>query len=1292
MDVLELSITLTSPPSDAPANCLASLVLSCETLELSCEGIFLPDPLTRQERNDLRWYLEEYWLWPYEGFAQRGKEVEALLTDVGKRMYRIVFGSTQALSVLQACCSQPDQPLQISIVSDIPSALSLPWELLHDEEYFLTLRHRHPISIVRRLPLSKQSERETTFTPPLRILLITAQPEGTGFVDPRSIARELLDELGGQIEAGVIELEFLRPPTLSALQTRLKKRRRPIHILHFDGHGTFGLGTVKQGMLAFEDQEGQLDPVTAEALATVLRDSGVRLVVLTACQSAMSSEEDLFSSIAAQLVSCGIDAVVAMSANVLVTSATRYAEAFYHALAAGISVSMAHEQARQALHDDPRRHFHHRRRDEEGMPVELRDWWMPHLYLQHPVLLQPDRPVQRRKRLRTSSSLSRMNEDMPGEPRYGFSGRARELLRLERWLLQGKVVLLSGFGGIGKTSLARETASWLTHTKMYDAACFVSFEHGGDAALLLSALGHFLGVYDSSYDPNEIKTAFARLETAFKKKRTLIIADNLESILPEGEAPLEPELRSQLRSLILALAKMGAGVLLTSRDGTFTKEAAPGSQVAHLSLQGLRPHDAYILATHLLHRLGIDPLRAPYTELRNLLSQLDHHPLAIQLVLPTLRDMPISVIRTEFSMLLPKFLDEGETGHNRSLLASLDYSLRRLSEEQRGLLPQLVLFVGGAIEDNLLAITRIPEDAWAKLRQALEQSALLRVKRVHRDSSVVFLQFHPVLMPFLRRGLEIVDATLFGRYMQRYYDQARFLYTEDKSSPEAVRVQVLYELPNFRQTLDFLLQTEEWEAASYLSICLTEFLEKLGFWRERTELRRKVVAALATETQENPLLTEAEWLYESGRGDDEYQNGDILAALARFQSLLVRIEALSEDVPFGRNSYQHCVTLHRLARCFKTNQQPDVAEEKLNKALTIIDALISRQPDYRLYLRQKSLLLGEMGDIALLQGHYPQAREAYEAALAIVTPLRDTHAQAVLMGQLGILASEQRRYAEARLHLATAQEIFHTLNEPGTEANIWYQLGRVAEEQDEWDEARRCYRESLSLDEQLGNLTGVVNTCNQLALVAHYADRPTEAESWYKRAMELEEQMRSSDHLYATLLNNLANLLLSEVWERRAPLSRLAEARAYAERALALEEGFSNSSEVWTTLYILAVIASMEGQVEKAQAYHRREREAFAAFPGNRYHIERQLGSLIAAVATAMDNPDMRAVVEEALQRIEAKGWHITTAVHRIWEGERDWHLLAEGLDRQDALVVLRILETLTSSAGPQPVGEQDKV
>src|SRR6059058_3234022 len=100
-ETLDLSIILTQPPGGSPPEVLASVTIACDVLGLRHTGEPLIDPLTGRERNDLRWYLEEYWKWPYLEFATRGRQVEAMLADVGKRLYQAVFGSVEAQTFLQ---------------------------------------------------------------------------------------------------------------------------------------------------------------------------------------------------------------------------------------------------------------------------------------------------------------------------------------------------------------------------------------------------------------------------------------------------------------------------------------------------------------------------------------------------------------------------------------------------------------------------------------------------------------------------------------------------------------------------------------------------------------------------------------------------------------------------------------------------------------------------------------------------------------------------------------------------------------------------------------------------------------------------------------------------------------------------------------------------------------------------------------------------------------------------------------------------------------------------------------
>jgi tetratricopeptide (TPR) repeat protein len=1304
--LLDLCIKLNSPPAGSPPETIASIELRCDQLGLQHEGDLLADPLTVKEREQIRWYLEEYVGWPYEQFLERGKKIEAMLPELGKRLYHKVFGSAGAVSVLQPWRLYPLQPgvqRQISIASEIPRALSLPWELLHDEQGFLVLRTRNPVSLIRRLPQHELGGFQTSFEPPLRILMITARPDDAGFIDPRSTARELLDEVQGQVEAGAIALEFLRPPTLRALRARLSNAKLPaVQVLHFDGHGVFGEkkdrqgkaqpGGKPQGMLAFEDDDGKLDLVEANDVAQVLQDSGVRLAVLDACQSALGAADDAFSSVATRLIQGGVDAVVAMSASLLVASSTLFFEAFYRELLAGTPAPMAQERARQALHDDPRRHLLSRRRDEEAQPVELRDWWLPHYYQQRPLVLRSTQQLSKPEAQLVPAS-SRLSESMPTEPRYGFSGRSRELLQVERHLLRGKLVAIYGFGGVGKTALVREAADWLTRTGMYTGACFVSFEHGGDAATLLSALGSYLGVYDGHYNPNDKTTALARLKPVLKEKTALVIADNLESILPGGEAPLEAAVRTHLWDALLDLAKLGAGVLLTTRDTTFGDgRLSPGRQVAHLALGGLYAEDAYTLASRLLVDLQIDRARAPYAELRDLLKQLDYHPLAIQLVLPAMRTIPLATIRADFAKLLPNFKDDAATGRNRSLLASLDYSLQRLSEEQRKLLPRLALFEGGASEDDLLAITEIPEAEWVKLRPALEQAALLTAEQV-ANITTPFLRFHPVLAPYLRSQPGADDAALRERYTQRYYALASYLYDEDNRNPHPVRALVRKELPNLRRALELLMEAGDVDAASGMADNIAKFLDYFGMLRERDEMRRQMNAAVATKgAQEGVGLTYAEYLRESGLGEDEWRKGNLRTAYDRFTKLLARMEALPEGTPLGLGSYQHCTTLHRLARCLRANGQPAAAEGRLREALKVIDALMGQQPENQQFTRQRGALLTDLGGVLRDQGRYSQAREAYENTLQIFRQLGDLRSQSVASELLGTLALVQRDYTEARSRYMIALKIDHDLGEPPMEAVAWHQLGMVAQEQEEWGEAERCYRESLAIVERLGNAARAAETCNQLAIVAKNSGRPDEAEGWYKRALELDEQVQPGSPGEARDLSNLADMLVNEVGAGRAAKTRLAEAKSYAEHALAIRERLDTSTEIWKTLNILANIADLEGRAEEARDYRRRERETFAAFEGNRYHIDRQHGQLIAAIAAAAKgDAEAREAVEEVLPQLEETGWKIAGATRHIWAGERDWHALVEGIDRNSALLVLRVLETIGEANDIQATGVEEK-
>jgi hypothetical protein len=178
--------------------------------------------------------------------------------------------------------------------------------------------------------------------------------------------------------------------------------------------------------------------------------------------------------------------------------------------------------------------------------LNLQDWFVPVLFqeAQDPRLL-PQLPSEQAKILLTERrrlSLGRL----PAEPPHTFIGRSRELLRLERLLLPDappelRYTVVRGVGGEGKTTLTAEFARWMVGTNRFARAAFVSFDPNntrgcGDARSLLDSLGQQLLPEGDRWSvaEHEWKEAVQRVERALRDHPTIVVLDNLESVLPSN--------------------------------------------------------------------------------------------------------------------------------------------------------------------------------------------------------------------------------------------------------------------------------------------------------------------------------------------------------------------------------------------------------------------------------------------------------------------------------------------------------------------------------------------------------------------------------------------------------------------------------------------------------------------------------------------------------------------------------------------------------------------------------------
>jgi hypothetical protein len=262
------------------------------------------------------------------------------MQQVGELLFKALFPYEVLPAFMAAKASLPQGThLRLKLIVRPAPLGHLPWELTYDilDETFFAARISRPI--VRYVeqgapPALLQSPR------PLRVLYLQANPKGTTPLDAAASERALREALG---DAG--EVTSVHATTPTALRDALREGAH--HVLHYDGHGAFKEGS---GALYLHDADDRTHRLSGEMLATTLDGSSIRLVVLSACQTAVDSQEKRFSGIAGQLMrTTRLPAVVAMQYEIPDGSAIAFTGEFYRALADGYPVDAAVVEGRKAI-------------------------------------------------------------------------------------------------------------------------------------------------------------------------------------------------------------------------------------------------------------------------------------------------------------------------------------------------------------------------------------------------------------------------------------------------------------------------------------------------------------------------------------------------------------------------------------------------------------------------------------------------------------------------------------------------------------------------------------------------------------------------------------------------------------------------------------------------------------------------------------------------------------------------------------------------------------------------------
>jgi tetratricopeptide (TPR) repeat protein len=1129
--------------------------------------------LTAADLAEHRWYLEEYLDFPGPGDRARAGAFEHRLTAFGAELHAAIQanGGADALRDLMAA----PEPRLLTLTSDDADALALPWELLRDGQGPLVFRD---LVLRRRLHGTPPPAVAPAASLPLRVLLVVARPTDVSFIDPRSSAGPLLDALD-QL-GGLVRVEMCDPPTLAELDSRLdaaKDRGEGFHLVHFDGHGVY-LPQLGVGALCFEKADGTNDLVKGPDLGDLLQRMRVPVALLEACQTADLACAPVFGSVAPALLKSGVGSVVAFSHAVLVSASRILIERFYKAVCKGKSIGEALNAGRRALHADPVR------AKTRAGDLTLRDWHIAELYQvgEDPVLVPGGAPAS----VAESAPLQRGRA--PGKefgvaPMYGFHGRARELLALQRKLRQHGAVVVTGMGGMGKTSLAREAAHWWHRIGLRPGgAAFFSFETRQGADRAVAAFVSYLE--GDAFVPGSPEALWERAVGLFRTRDVLWVWDNFESTLPQYQKGTDAGLafpeeeRDRLARLFGALRDTTGGKPRGWLVVTCRPEGTGLGGIAEMGLGGLAKGDALAMTRKILELKEV-PVGAPGYEreaVDELLKTLEGHPLSIELVMPHLKQSRPAEVGRNIRTLMAGMTQEAGEGRNRSLMASLRYSTERLSDEARGVLPYLAWFDGGAFEKMILDFSGMASVVWANVRTELLTTALVWVDDEVVVAARPYIHFHPTL-PLAAQPQAVADEEeARKRFVESYCELAAAAANALHGSEPASGMAVMgREEANLGRAAALAFEIGSSVAGARLAQTIGTYLAMTGRTRDHARLTAWVQGHMAG------AVGPARWQVERSHAWGLFLAGKRHEAVVMLERQLEMIERVHADVRQRANCQS------ALGRILVQAGQHGRALHILEKAIEGLEAAGE--------FGNMSVALGEQANALMRLGRLSEALASAERSVAIDREHGNARNLAAGLGRIAAVLSDQYRFREAEERLEEALRAAGQARDTGLEGTLLQHLGTVFFQQGDHGRAATRYKEALALFQAVENRVSEMRTADLLGSAEAERGQHEAARAWYMEAERLARILGDDGQLAATsqnmgiLLQQQALRLPAEATAARRHL--LSEAVVSVTLGLTLERGRGNEVGAAGSHSQLGVIYRELGVLDEAE---RCTREALA--------------------------------------------------------------------------------------------------
>ena len=349
--------------------------------------------------------------------------------------------------------------------------------------------------------------------------------------------------------------------------------------------------------------------------------------------------------------------------------------------------------------------------------------------------------------------------DMPST--VNFFGRNSELAELEQWIIRDhcRLIALLGMGGIGKTRLAAKIGQQIrdNYKENFKYIAWRSLRNELPLQELLVDLLKFLSNYQRVDLPKEISERIGLLITELRKHKCLLILDNFETVLQEGQNGAYKKGYEDYGQLLRRISEISheSCVILTSREKPkgIALQEGQGTPVRSLRLHGLAEVDA----ENVLKAQGLI-LSGAEEHARKLIHFYRGNPLALKLTSNTIQEV--------FDGNISSFLNE-EVIVFDGIRRLVEQQFNRISDIEKSIMYWLCVYGDvtptGIFRDDIVPTIR-PDKLIESLQSLVERSLIEKNSTGFTQQPVIMEYTMDLLIDQISEEIQSGEITLFSSH------------------------------------------------------------------------------------------------------------------------------------------------------------------------------------------------------------------------------------------------------------------------------------------------------------------------------------------------------------------------------------------------------------------------------------------------------------------------------------------------------------------------------------------------